>query len=39
MEYPKYFNPKNSRNLYGLENDFNFLTSLYSIKKLLTTQK
>ncbi len=34
MEYPKYFNPKNSRNLYGLENDFNFLTSLYSIKKL-----
>ena len=34
MEYPKYFEPKNSINLYGLEKDFNFLSSLYSIKKL-----
>ncbi len=34
MEYPKYFYPKYSLNLYGLEKDFSFLTSLYSNKKL-----
>ena len=34
MEFPKYFDPKNSLNLYGLEKDFQFLSSLYLIKKL-----
>ncbi len=34
MDYPTYFNPKNSLNLYGLEKDFNFLSSLYLKKKL-----
>ena len=34
MDYPKYFYPKNSLNLYGLDKDFNLLSSLYSIKKL-----
>ena len=33
MELPKYFDPKNSINLYGLEKDFNFLSLLYSTKK------
>ena len=34
MDYPKYFNPKKSQNLYGLEKNFNFLSSLFSTKKL-----
>ena len=34
MEYPKYFNPKNSVNLYGLQKNFLFLSSLYTNKKL-----
>ena len=34
MEFPKYFDPKNSLNLYGLEKDFHFLSSLYSTQKL-----
>ena len=34
MEYPKYFNPKNSVNLYGLQKNFLFLSSLYSNKRL-----
>ena len=34
MEYPKYFDPKKSLNLYGLEKDFNFLSSLYKVKRL-----
>ena len=34
MDYPEYFDPKNSLNLYGLEKDFNFLSSLYSVNKL-----
>ena len=34
MDYPKYFDPKNSLNLYGLEKDFSFLSSLYLVKKL-----
>lgn len=29
MEYPKYFNPKNSLKLFGLKENFNFLSSLY----------
>ena len=33
MDYPKYFDPKKSQNLYGLEKDFYFLTSLFSVKK------
>ena len=33
MDYPKYFDPKKSQNLYGLEKDFYFLTSLFSAKK------
>ncbi len=33
MDYPKYFEPKNSLNLYGLEKDFYFLKSLYSKNK------
>ena len=34
MEYPKYFEPKKSLSLYGLEKDFIFISSLYSLKKL-----
>ncbi len=34
MDYPKYFNPKNSLRLFGLEQNFNFLSSLYSKGKL-----
>lgn len=34
MDYPKYFNPKYTLNLHGLEKYFNFLSSLYRIKKL-----
>ena len=34
MEYPKYFNPKYSVNLYGLQKNFLLLSSLYSNKKL-----
>ena len=33
MDYPKYFNPKNSLKLFGLEENFNFLSSIYSIDK------
>ncbi len=34
MEYPKYFNSKNSLKLFGLEKNFNFLSSLYLKNKL-----
>ena len=34
MDYPKYFNPKNSLRLFGLEENFNFLSSIYSKDKL-----
>ena len=34
MDYPKYFNPKNSFKLYGLEDNFNFLSSIYLKRKL-----
>ena len=34
MDFPNYFNSKNSLNLYGLEKDFIFLSNLYSAKKL-----
>ena len=34
MDFPIYFNCKNSLNLYGLDKDFNFLSNLYSKKKL-----
>ena len=34
MDYPKYFNPKNSLNLFGLEENFNFLSSTYTKQKL-----
>ena len=34
MNFPLYFDSKNSLNLYGLEKDFNFLSNLYLIKKL-----
>ena len=34
MNFPIYFDSKNSLNLYGLEKDFNFLSRLYSTKKL-----
>jgi DNA polymerase-3 subunit delta' len=34
MDYPIYFDSKNSLNLYGLEKDFNFLSKLYSTKKI-----
>ena len=34
MDFPIYFDSKNSLNLYGLEKDFNFLSNLYSTKKL-----
>ena len=33
MDYPEYFEPKNSLNLYGLEKDFYFLRTLYSKNK------
>ena len=34
MNYPKFFDSKNSFNLLGLEKEFNFLSSLYIKKKL-----
>ena len=34
MNFPIYFDSKNSLNLYGLERDFDFLTRLYTTKKL-----
>ena len=34
MDYPKYFYPKNSLKLFGLEENFNFLASIYSKNKL-----
>ncbi len=34
MDYPKYFNPKNSLKLFGLEENFNFLSSIYFKDKL-----
>ena len=34
MDYPKYFNSKNSLQLFGFEKKFDFLRSLYSIDKL-----
>tara|TARA_Y100000768_G_scaffold371728_1_gene338719 strand:+ start:1383 stop:2318 length:936 start_codon:yes stop_codon:yes gene_type:complete len=34
MDYPKYFYPKNSLKLFGLEKNFNFLLSIYSQNKL-----
>ena len=34
MDYPKYFNPKNSLKLFGLEKKFNFLSSIYLKDKL-----
>ena len=34
MTYPLFFDSKNSLNLFNLEKDFNFLSSLYTKKKL-----
>ena len=34
MDFPKYFDSRNSLNLYGLEKDFKFLSKIYSKKKL-----
>ena len=34
MDFPKYFNPKNSLKLFGLEENFNFLSSIYLKDKL-----
>lgn len=34
MDFPKYFYPKNSLKLFGLEQNFNFLSSLYLKDKL-----
>ena len=34
MDYPKYFDPKDSLHLIGLEQNFNFLSSLYMKNKL-----
>ena len=34
MDYPKYFYPKNSLRLFGLEKNFSFLSALYSKDKL-----
>ena len=34
MNYPKFFDSKNSINLFGLHKEFNFLSSLYIKKKL-----
>ena len=34
MDYPKYFNSKNSLRLFGLEENFNFLSSVYLKDKL-----
>jgi DNA polymerase-3 subunit delta' len=34
MDLPKYFDSKNSLNLFGLEKDFKFLSKLYITKKL-----
>ena len=34
MEYPIFFDAKNSLKLFGLKNDFNFLSKLYSNQNL-----
>ena len=34
MDFPKYFDSKNSLNLFGLEKDFKFLSKLYITEKL-----
>ena len=34
MNYPSFFDSKNSLNLFGLEDDFNFLSNLYLKKRL-----
>ena len=34
MDYPKYFNSKNSLQLFGFEKKFDFLRSLYLKNKL-----
>ena len=34
MDFPVYFDSKNSLNLFGLEKDFNFLSNIFSTKKL-----
>ena len=34
MDFPKYFNPKNSLQLFGLEQHFNFLSLLFLKDKL-----
>ena len=34
MNYPNFFNSKNSNNLFGFKKEFNFLISLYKKKKL-----
>ena len=34
MDFPKYFHPKNSLKLFGLEENFNFLSSIYLKDKL-----
>jgi len=34
MDYPKYFNPKNSLKLFGQEENFNFLSAMYLKDKL-----
>ena len=34
MDFPVYFDSKNSLNLYGLEKNFNFISNLYITKKL-----
>ena len=34
MTYPSFFESKNSLNLFSLEKDFNFFSSLYTKKKL-----
>ena len=34
MDFPIYFDPKNSLNLYGLKKNLNFLSNLYLTKKL-----
>ena len=33
MDYPKYFNPKNSLKLFGYEENFRFLSTIYSKDK------
>ena len=34
MKFPTFFDSKNSKNLFGLKENFNFLNSLYLKKKL-----